>query len=231
MLWRKKLVEGKLVVTLALLLVLQGLIGWLMVKSGLTDRTSVSHIRLAIHLITAFITFGFTLYFALEILYEKISFYSKRFLRNLVIIISALVSVQVVYGAFVAGLHAGRIYNTFPLMNGKIIPDGLFFLSPAWINLFDNLTAVQFIHRMLAGIIFILACMFFYSSVKNKIAGTQKNAMIFFMYALVLQIALGIFTLLTSVSIPLAILHQSGAFILYSSCVYLLFVFQEASES
>ena len=130
------------------------------------------------------------------------------------------------YGAFVAGLHAGKIYNTFPLMNGKIIPDGLLFLSPSWINFFDNLTTVQFIHRLLAGIIFLLACILVYFSKREIISTTQKNGIIFFITAIFLQIVLGIYTLLSMVNINLAILHQACAFILFSSCVYLLFLFR-----
>ena len=205
---------------------LQGVIGWLMVKSGLTERTSVSHIRLAIHLITAFLTFGFTLYFALEILYGNINTQSKKAIQNLIIILFTFITLQIMYGAFVAGLHAGKIYNTFPLMNGKIIPDGLLFLFPSWINFFDNLTTVQFIHRFLAGIIFLLACILVYFSKREIISTTQKNGIIFFITAIFLQIVLGIYTLLSMVNINLAILHQACAFILFSSCVYLLFLFR-----
>jgi len=174
-------------------------------------------------------TFGFTFYFALELLFSGEHSQPPKKIQRLVTILTAVVSLQIIYGAFVAGLHAGRIYNTFPLMDGKIVPDGLFFLSPSWLNFFDNLTMVQFIHRLLAGVIFILACILYYSSMKNKINGIQKKGIIFFEITVGIQIILGIFTLITSVNIPLAVLHQSGAFLLFSACIFLLFVFRNSS--
>ena len=205
---------------------MQGIIGWFMVKSGLSERTGVSHIRLAVHLITAFITFGFTLFFALEILNENKNYPSKKSIRRFVKILFTIVTIQIIYGAFVAGLHAGKIYNTFPSMNGKLIPEGLFYLQPGWVNFFDNLTTVQFIHRFFAGMIVILTFILFYLSGINKMNGIQKNGILFFMSAVFLQFVLGVFTLLTSVDITLAVLHQAGAFVLFSASVYLLFVFR-----
>ncbi len=206
---------------------LQGVIGWLMVKSGLTERTNVSHIRLSIHLITAFFTFGFTLYFALEILLGKIKSSSEKINRRLIYILFSVVTLQIIYGAFVAGLHAGNIYNTFPLMNGKIIPEGLFYLEPAWINFFDNQVMVQFIHRFLAGTIVLLSGLIFFPLLKSSINSYQKKAISFFLIALFLQVILGIFTLLTSVNIALAVLHQAAAFVLFSAGVFLIFIFKK----
>lgn len=206
---------------------LQGVIGWLMVKSGLSERTSVSHIRLSIHLITAFFTFGFTFYFALEILLGKINSTSEKITRRVINILFSTVTIQIIYGAFVAGLHAGKIYNTFPLMNGKIIPEGLFYLEPAWINFFDNHVLVQFIHRFLAGTIVLLSAFLFYLSRMTKINSCQKKGILFFLSALFLQIILGIITLLTSVNITLAVLHQAAAFILFSAGVFLIFIFKK----
>jgi cytochrome c oxidase assembly protein subunit 15 len=203
---------------------LQGIIGWLMVKSGLTERTSVSHIRLAIHLITAFITYGFTFYFALEILNNKmkkqINLKMLRFSWWLFII----VTVQIIYGAFVAGLHAGKIYNSFPLMNGSVVPADAMQYNPAWENFFDNPAMVQFIHRFFALIIFILMILFFFYPARKEMDVFQKNAVNLFAGVVMLQIILGILTLLTVVNIPLAVIHQAGAFLLFSVCVYLLFI-------
>ena len=205
---------------------LQGVIGWLMVKSGLSERTSVSHIRLSLHLITAFFTFGFTLYFALEILLEKINSSSEKITHRLINILFSTVTIQIIYGAFVAGLHAGNIYNTFPLMNGKIIPEGLFYLDPAWINFFDNQVLVQFIHRFLAGTIVLLSGFIFYPLLKSSINSYQKKGILFFLSVLCLQIILGIATLLTSVNITLAVLHQAAAFVLFSASVFLIYIFR-----
>jgi cytochrome c oxidase assembly protein subunit 15 len=209
---------------------LQGVIGWLMVKSGLTDRTSVSHIRLAIHLITAFITFGFTLYFALEILNKKLIGEKNLKMLRFSWYILIVVTIQIIYGAFVAGLHAGKIYNTFPLMNGNIIPADGMQLSPALENFFDNPSMVQFIHRLLALIIFILTILFFIYPDRNELNAIQKKAINIFAGVVALQITLGILTLLTVVNIPLAVIHQAGAFLLFSVCVYLVFVSRRSLE-
>jgi heme a synthase len=206
---------------------LQGVIGWLMVKSGLTERTSVSHIRLAIHLITAFITFGFTFYFALQIIYPERKIVFNKTLQRQVNLILALVIIQIIYGAFVAGMHAGKMYNTFPLMNGQIIPDGVTALKPTWLNLFDNPVMVQFIHRFLAGMITIFSILFFLKARKTELSGMQNRGIALLLSALSVQLLLGIFTLLTSVEITLAVLHQVGAFFLFSVCVFLYFIFEK----
>ncbi len=214
---------------LFLLGALQGIIGWLMVKSGLSERTNVSHIRLAIHLITAFATFGFTFYFALEIQYGKANSQTIKSLNRLLKILFGIIVIQIIYGAFVAGLHAGKIYNTFPLMNGKLIPDGMFYLKPTVINFFDNHVLVQFIHRFLAGTIVLLSFVLFYLSRTGKLNNVQKKGISFFLATVFLQFILGIITLLTSVEITLAVLHQAGALILFGACVYLLFIFRRKS--
>jgi cytochrome c oxidase assembly protein subunit 15 len=211
------------VLFLFLLGALQGLIGWLMVKSGLTERTSVSHIRLAIHLITAFITFGFTFYFALELLVRTPIVRTNNF-RNFTRPLFFLITIQIIYGAFVAGLHAGKIYTTYPLMNGQLFPDGMFFMNPSFSNFFNNPVMVQFIHRNLAGMIFISAIILLLRWNKLNLTQLQKRASKIFLFALCIQVTLGILTLITGVNIPLAVLHQSGAFVLFSSGVYLLFV-------
>ncbi len=208
---------------LFLLGAMQGVIGWLMVKSGLSERTSVSHIRLAIHLITAFITFGFTFYFALEIVYRNRE-QNKNNLRTYSWPLFVLVTIQIIYGAFVAGLHAGKMYNTYPLMNGSFIPEGMFYLSPFEINFFDNPVMVQFIHRNLAALIVLFFLLLFLKSRNMDLSIHQRRGIIFLFAALTIQFLLGVFTLLTAVNIPLALLHQAGAFILFSASIYLLFV-------
>jgi cytochrome c oxidase assembly protein subunit 15 len=218
---------------------LQGFLGWFMVKSGLTDRTSVSHIRLAIHLITAFITFGFALYFALEQLDagkqnsqsdKLISGNESRDVIGIIRILTAVVILQVIYGAFVAGMHAGKIFNTFPLMNDHFFPEGLFALHPLIENFYNNQITIQFIHRILAFLIVILSGYLFNKIRKVKIGEKGKNAIYFFLFMVIVQFLLGIFTLLTSVNITLAILHQAGAFFVFASCVNLLFIFSPGKK-
>lgn len=209
---------------LFLLGALQGVIGWLMVKSGLSDRTSVSHIRLAIHLITAFITFGFTFYFALGLLNIKADEKFTRSLAAFIRILFVIVIIQIIYGAFVAGLHAGKIFNTFPLMNGRVIPPDLLSLHPGWINFFDNQVTVQFIHRLFAGIIIVLNVYLLMMMKNNNYDVRIRNGIILFTWAVAFQALLGIFTLITSVNIFFALMHQLGAFILFSICVYLVYL-------
>lgn len=204
---------------------LQGVIGWLMVKSGLTERTSVSHIRLAIHLITAFITFGFTFYFALQLIYPDRKITSDKSLPRLINMLLIAVVVQIIYGAFVAGMHAGKIYNTFPLMNGQVIPDGISVMNPFWINIFENPVTVQFIHRMFAGIITLLTIYIFIKFSKSARTKAEENGMIYLGLTLAVQVIIGVLTLLSSVEITLASLHQVGAFFLFSSCIYLKFLY------
>jgi cytochrome c oxidase assembly protein subunit 15 len=207
---------------------LQGFLGWYMVSSGLTEHTSVSQYRLAVHLITAFITYGFTFWFALELMYrnQKSGVINKSSLSNLVKLIFITVVLQIIYGAFVAGLHAGKIANTWPTMDGAWVPDGMASMSPWWKNFFENLLCVQFIHRSLAIIIVGLSSWLWFAS--RKTAGKSINAVQFaginfLLFAISVQFVLGVFTLLTKVQIALAVFHQMGAFMLFSACVFLLF--------
>lgn len=214
----------KKVLLLFLLGGLQGFLGWFMVSSGLSERTSVSHIRLAIHLITAFITFGLTFYFALELIYKNSKPGPSGKLHSFVSFLLLIITVQIIYGAFVAGLHAGKIYNTFPLMNGRFIPPGMSYLEPSWINFFDNPVTVQFIHRFFAGLISVLSVVLIFRVKKLSQPESLKKGMTFYISMLVLQLVLGIVTLLTNVNIPLAVIHQAGAFMLFSGCIYLMFL-------
>jgi cytochrome c oxidase assembly protein subunit 15 len=209
---------------------LQGFLGWFMVKSGLTELTSVSHIRLAIHLITAFFTFGFTFYYALEVLMDGKPIGKVPGFKRLINLLFILVTVQIIYGAFVAGLHAGNIFNSFPLMNGSFIPEGMFFLQPAWENLFSNQVNVQFIHRILAYIITVFALILFFKSRNINTNRVFKNGVNYLFFAVIVQFTLGVFTLLTGVNISLALLHQAGAFFLFSGCVYLIFLIRSRSR-
>lgn len=223
--WLDKIITRKLLL-LFFLGAFQGVIGWLMVKSGLSERTTVSHIRLAIHLITAFITFGFAFYFALELIYKKLAVATNEFMRTTMRWLFVVVLIQIIYGALVAGLHAGKIYNTYPLMNGEFFPEGLLNYEPLAINIYDNPVTVQFIHRMLAFFVVIICLIIFAGLKNNEINGMQKKGIIFLFVSISIQIFLGIATLLTSVNIPLALLHQSGAFVVFSACIFLIYVFR-----
>lgn len=183
---------------------LQGAMGWFMVMSGLVDRPSVSHYRLAAHLSLAFIIFGCLIWMIYSIS-PKIK--PQEMLARLRLhgwVASFLVALTIVWGAFVAGLDAGMIYNSFPHMGeGRLIPEDMWFLSPAWLNIFENAASVQFVHRWLAVTTLVMVGSFAWRMRSFVLGGM-----------VLLQVGLGIATLLSQVAIPLAALHQAGAFLL-----------------
>ncbi|MFM7900469.1 MAG: COX15/CtaA family protein, partial [Bacteroidota bacterium] len=153
----RKKIQGTLLLKCLLLFLLgglQGFIGWYMVASGLVDEPSVSHFRLALHLCTAFITFCFTLWFAMDLINtERVrpnGWQGKLLTLSKVVLV--ITFIQIIFGAFVAGLKAGLIYNTWPLMGDKFIPDSVHWAvhNMGWHGLIDNMSGVQFVHRNLA---------------------------------------------------------------------------------
>ena len=201
-----------------------------MVSSGLAERTSVSHIRLAIHLMFAFITFAFTFYYGLELIYsEKKETVPNKKLSALNKLVFVVLSIQIIYGAFVAGLHAGKIHNTFPLMSGQVIPTGMNAMQPTWLNIFDNPVTVQFIHRFLAFTLLFLVAWFYVESGKEKLNNFQKKGIHILIAAIGIQFLLGVITVLTQANIVMASVHQIGAFFLFSASIYLLFHFRKAA--
>ncbi len=207
---------------------LQGFLGWFMVKSGLTERTSVSHYRLAIHLVAAFATFAFTLWYALELIYqnEKRNPSLEKIYSGVLKFLFATVLLQVIYGAFVAGLHAGKFANTFPTMDGEWVPSGIFSFQNFAMNFFENPVTVQFIHRVLGTIILVSITWLWIRVDKKMMTHSQKKGFNVLLVAVAIQFLLGVFTLLTKVNITLASLHQIGAFFLFSSAVFLMFQFR-----
>ena len=206
---------------------LQGAIGWWMVKSGLVDRPDVSHYRLAIHLITAFLTCAYIIWVVLHLVSPNDSIgNSKLFRLNIVLFI--LIVIQIIYGAFVAGLDAGIGFNTWPKMREKWIADAVFSLDPFWKNFTEGRFGVQFVHRTLALII-VVYILFVWIIGKNFIlTKTQKGAITLSFLIVFLQTVLGIFTLILEVPISLALIHQVVAFLLLLSVVYSLFVFKKS---
>lgn len=222
---RKKLDRTTLLNCLILLVLggLQGFFGWFMVKSGLIDRPDVSHYRLALHLITAFITFSFCLWVALNLIYPKKN-PPLMALRRLLKIAMAVLIVQIIWGAFVAGLGAGYIHNTWPLMNdGKLIHETVYIeQSPLIKNFFEGKSGVQFIHRTLAYVVVLVV--FYIGMVARKLnANSQQfNGVQAMMILVSLQFLLGIFTLLYGVPLWLGVAHQIGAFLLLGAVTYSL---------
>ncbi len=192
---------------ISLLIALQGAIGWFMVKSGLTDLPNVSQYRLALHLSMAC--------FILILLVNKITPGKLRNSKHAYFSL-CLLGLQIISGAFVAGLHAGLVYNSFPFMDGEIIPKGLFILTPWYLNIFENITMVQFIHRIL-GIINLINLLAYCLKIFN-LKGLKKIA-IYLTYFIIIQLTLGVLTLVLQVPILLALLHQALAIILLITIV------------
>ena len=213
---------------------LQGLLGWYMVKSGLVNNVHVSHLRLAAHLITAFITFGFTFWILLEIICpeKKSENPLTATLRKMSFFIFFLVIMQIIYGAFVAGLKAGHIYNTFPKMGEEWVASSVTYgLQMEGVkSLVNNISVVQFLHRYIAWLLALTVVMvFYYGKNKNHKAGKslmsarQINAMNFLFIAIVIQFLLGTFTLIYNVPVVLGVLHQAGAFFLFSNSLFFVY--------
>ena len=202
---------------------LQGLLGWYMVKSGLVDNPHVSQYRLTAHLGLALILYVWILWTALDLLApvkRSLPIEINRAFKWLAWTVTGLLIITALSGGFVAGLKAGLAYNTFPLMAGKLIPDGLFTLSPLWRNLFENLTTVQFDHRLLATLMFVLIFSLWLKGQQIKLPRNVAIGLHLLLAVTLLQIGLGISTLLLSVPIPLAATHQAAALIVISAAVY-----------
>lgn len=207
------------------LILLQGFVGWYMVKSGLVDNPNVSHYRLAIHLIIAFIIYGYMLFLTLtinDLVYKKDETTQNKnfFILNSLLIF--LILVTVFSGGMVAGLDAGLVYNTFPLMGETFIPNELFNLNPIYLNFFENPVTVQFDHRFLGTTIFILVFTIWFYSRKIKLSKKIKIKINFLLFTVFFQTVLGIATLLSYVAMSIALTHQLGALIVYSVSIWTL---------
>lgn len=210
-------------ITMFILGGLQGLMGWYMVKSGLVANPHVSQYRLTAHLALAFVIYGYIFWVALDLLFpreENNSLIERETLKKRSLALSIFVFITVMSGGFVAGLKAGLAYNTFPLMNGQLIPDGLLSLDPAWSNFFENVTTVQFDHRVLATILFISIPLFWFTTMKNNPNKRLKLGLNLLLGMLAVQITLGISTLLLHVPVALAAAHQAGALMLFTIMLF-----------
>ena len=221
----KKLISQSLV--LFTMGAMQGGIGWWMVKSGLVNNPDVSHFRLAIHLITAFLTCSFAFWVALPLIYpEKRNGNNK--LMKLTSWLFILIVLQIIYGAFVAGLNAGIGFNSWPKMNGEWIPEAVYSLDPLWKNFLESPYGIQFIHRTLALIIVSFVIYIWYKGREIQHNRLQRKSLNILLSIVILQTVIGIFTLILVVPISLALIHQLGAFLLLMSVVFSLFTFSKS---
>lgn len=193
---------------------LQGLMGWYMVSSGLVDRPEVSHYRLAAHLLLAMTIFGCCIWFANDLLARPrqcIAPDRRAFLLRALTGFGALLVIQITWGAFVAGLNAGFAYNTFPLMNGSLLPPNGWSQKPVLINLVDNAATVQWVHRVLATIILVSVFALFVTVRREPGLAPFHRWSAALVGMIFLQIGLGVATLLSFVTIGLAVAHQANA--------------------
>ena len=202
---------------------LQGVLGWYMVKSGLAERPDVSQYRLSAHLGAALVIYGYMLWVALGLLFpEPQAPPGGRKLWRSSLAVLALIFVTVLSGAFVAGTDAGFAYNTFPLMAGQWVPDGLFDMDPFILNFLENITTIQFEHRLLAETLFVVIAAFWIMARRAALTARARRAAHGLAAMAVVQIALGITTLLLVVPVAVAAAHQAGALVLYTIAVWMV---------
>jgi cytochrome c oxidase assembly protein subunit 15 len=200
---------------------LQGALGWFMVKSGLTERLEVSQYRLVAHLGLAVIIYAAILKTALGLLWPvpERGVAVPPGLRRAAAALTGLVFVTLLAGGFVAGLNAGLTYNTFPLMDGHFVPEGYAQLSPWWRNLFENVAAVQFDHRLLAMTTAASVIALWAASRRAPLPPRSRVAINALLAAVFLQFGLGVSTLLLAVPILLGVAHQAGALLLFTAAL------------
>ncbi len=201
----------------------QGFLGWFMVKSGLIDNPDVSHFRLSLHLTFAFITFAYTLWVALDLIYPERQKVIIT-LRNTARWAFAILIFQIIYGGFVAGLNAGLIHNHWPLMSeGKFMHETVLIEQPTlFLNLVEGKSGVQFVHRTVAYLVVAMILFLFYKSRKFVLSSTQSKGINIAVVFVFIQFVLGVFTLLLQVPLWLGLAHQVMAFFLLTSMVYTL---------
>jgi cytochrome c oxidase assembly protein subunit 15 len=242
---------------------LQGLIGWWMVKSGLSKEPAVGHYELATHLMSAFMVFAFTFWFALELInsksQEKFTAEEKAHLKNqelvseeaeevqdpkalklrpILISFFVVLILQIVYGAFTAGFvemgdgdkpmfRPGQIFNTWPKMGDAWLPEQATMKSGFFANILENAAGIQFVHRTMAFLVVAFVAFIWIKTNKMKLNRSQYRGVTFLIYGITIQFMLGVYTLLYQVPILLGALHQTGAFFLFATTIYLLFHFRK----
>ena len=222
---RKQLTKSTIKKCLILLTMggFQGFLGWFMVKSGLVDKPDVSHYRLAMHLTTAFLTFAYTFWVALDLIFPSKKQINTRF-RNLIRVGLVILVIQIIWGAFVAGLDAGWIHNHWPLMNdGELIHQSVTTeQEPLWRNFIEGKSGVQFIHRYLAYIVVGVIGFIWFKARKNRTTALQQKGINLLLILVGVQFVLGVLTLVLFVPVWLGVLHQVTAFFLLATMTFTL---------
>lgn len=226
----KQLTKSTIKKTVILLIMggFQGFLGWYMVKSGLVDNPDVSHFRLSAHLTTAFLTFAYTFWVALDLKFPCRKTVNTSF-RNFIRLGLVVLLLQIIYGAFVAGLDAGFIHNHWPLMNeGKFMHETVYIeQNPLYKNFIEGKSGVQFVHRMLAYLVAFLLVSIWYKARKMETTKMQNYAVTGLLIMVGVQFLLGVLTLIFHVPVWLGVAHQVGAFFLLSITTFTLHRFSK----
>jgi heme a synthase len=202
----------------------QGVMGWLMVASGLVDRPTVSHYRLAAHLSLAFVIFGLAVWLARELAVPTrrtaMPAAARRMMGRGLAWVGGLLALQVVWGAFVAGLKAGIYHNTFPLMEGRLVPPTLFFLDPPLVNFVQNPIAVQWVHRVLGTALALATVILFVKVLRASVDAVSRRLNLAMTGLMAAQYVLGILTLIYFVPVTLGVAHQAMAMVIFGVWVW-----------
>ena len=210
-----------------ILICFQGFIGWYMVSSGLVDRVDVSHYRLAVHLMIAFIILSLIFWNYLDL--KSLITPDKKINFNLALFFLIILFIQISIGAFVSGMDAGTIYNTWPKMGSNFFPDDNNISNLLSLSAFNDASLVQFIHRNLAYLIIVVYFFIFFKIYSNQIKRLYRPINFVGIF-LIIQVILGIFTLLNGAQIYLASMHQISSIFLVSSCIYFLYLNKQISN-
>lgn len=220
-------------VLLFLMGAMQAVIGWWMVYSGLQKQPAVSHYRLATHLLSAFTLFAFTFWFALRLMYpkEQVVETEGKKLRMVTLVFFFVLILQIVYGAFTAGyaegdntkIRPGHIFNTWPKMGDSWMAEQVYMKEGFLENILENPSGIQFVHRTMAVLVVLLIGFIWNRSNKLKLSKEQNLGVTLLVYGVTIQFILGVLTLIYGVPVIMGALHQSGAFFLFLSSIYLIF--------
>ncbi len=220
-------------IILFLLGIMQGAIGWIMVKSGLVpEKLFVGHIQLATHFMAALFLLCYTLWFALSVGIPKIMLTVSSSLRKWTWIVFSILIVQLLYGAFMAGLHAATAAPTWPTINGEWVPDSINNLSPGWRNFIDNKITVQFIHRLIAYILFTLVCIWAYKAFRLNGNALFRRTRFIPLVLILIQVILGIATVILSPFgnnlVWFGVAHQLVAILFLVSIIFMLYIIRSS---
>ena len=223
--WFRGKIKKSLLPSMVLMFVfggLQGVLGWYMVKSGLVNNPQVSQYRLTAHLMAAMLIYGYILWVAFGLLKKpvaNIAASNKLFFVSLAF--TLLIALMMASGGFVAGTKAGFTFNTFPLMGDHFIPEGMYSMQPFWLNWFENITTVQFNHRMFAYLLVLIVPVWAFVVRRLNVTDRSNTAAHLLMAVLITQVSLGVATILLQVPTVLGVIHQGGAVALFTVALFI----------